>query len=396
MSLTRRQFGRQLGCAFCGLAAALLGGPLAAQAPASGRTYLNPGYRPAPESDEKGLWSLMDRAERDLKVSRFVVRDPALNAYVRDIVCRLGKDHCPDLRTYIVRTAQFNASMAPNGMMEVWTGLLLRCGDEAQMAAILGHEMGHYLRRHTVERWRDARNKSDFGTFLGLGLAVAGLGAVGSLAQLALVASSFGFSRDQEREADEIGVELMSKAGYAPAAAAEVWAQLIAEYQAGTAERSRQMLFATHPDPEERMSALREAAAKAGGGAQDRGHDRYLAKLAGVRAQMIGDELALRQYGRSELVFQRLLVQWPDDGQLWFAKGEVCRLRAAEGDAERALAAYARALETKTAPPEALRGTMLVELKTGARDRARTAFEAYLKAKPDAPDADALKMLLSE
>jgi tetratricopeptide (TPR) repeat protein len=110
---------------------------------------------------------------------------------------------------------------------------------------------------------------------------------------------------------------------------------------------------------------------------------------------MIADELALRQYGRSELVFQRLLAQWPDDGQLWFAKGEVYRLRAEPGDAERALAAYARALETPTAPPETLRGTMLVELKSGARDRAQAAFEAYLKAKPNAADAEALKMLLS-
>jgi predicted Zn-dependent protease len=380
----------------CGLAAAVFAGRLLAQAPAEARSYVAPGYRPSPESDERGLWSLMDRAERDLQTSRFVVRDAELNGYVREVVCRLAKDHCPDVRTYIVRTAQFNASMAPNGMMEVWTGLLLRCGDEAQLAAILGHEIGHYLRRHTVERWRDARNKSDFGAFLGLGLAVAGLGAFGSLAQLALVASSFGFSRDQEREADEIGLELMIKAGYAPIAAAEVWEQLIAEYKAGTAERSRQLLFATHPEPEERMGALREGAAKAGGDASERGHDRYLAKLAGVRARLVGDELALRQYGRSELVFQRLLAQWPDDGQLWFAKGEVYRLRAAEGDGERALAAYARALETKNAPPETHRSTMLVELKAGARGRAQAALDAYLKAKPDAGDAEALRMLLSQ
>jgi predicted Zn-dependent protease len=392
MTFPRRRFG----CALCGLAAAVLARPLAAQVPATGRPFLLPGYRPAPESDEKGLWSLMDRAERDLRDSRFVVRDPALNAYVRDVVCRLAKDHCPDVRIYVVRTAQFNAGMAPNGMMEVWTGLLLRCGDEAQLAAILGHELGHYLRGHTVERWRDARNKSDVGTFLGLGLAVAGLGLVGSLAQLALVASTFGFSRDQEREADEIGLDLMAKAGYAPSAAADVWEQLIAEYKAGTAERSRQLLFATHPEPEERMATLREAAMKAAATPGERHHGRYLERLAGVRAQMIADELALRQYGRSELVFQRLLAQWPDDGQLWFAKGEVYRLRAEAGDAERALAAYARALETPTAPPETLRGTMLVELKSGARDRARTAFDAYLKAKPGAADADALRMLLAQ
>ena len=259
MNPTRRRFG----CALCAGAAAVLAGRALAQG--AGREYLAPGYRPGADSDEKGLWSLMDRAERNLRVSRFVVQDDGVNAYMRAIACRLAKDHCVDLRIYVVRTAQFNASMAPNGMMEVWTGLLLRCVDEAQLAAIIGHELGHYLRRHTVERWRDARNKADFGAFLSLGLAVAGLGAVGSLANLALVASAFAFSRDQEREADEIGLDLMARAGYAPVAAAEVWEQLIAEHKAGTAERTSQLLFATHPEPEERLGALREAATKAGG-----------------------------------------------------------------------------------------------------------------------------------
>jgi predicted Zn-dependent protease len=363
---------------------------------ASGRTFVAPGYRPAAESDEKGLWSMMDRAERDLKTSRFLVRDAELNAYVRDIVCRLAKDHCPDIRGYILRTPQFNASMAPNGMMEVWTGLLLRCSDEAQLAAILGHELGHYLRQHTLERWRDARNKSDIGTVLGLGLAVAGLGAVGQLANLALVASIFAFSRDQEREADEIGLDLITQAGYTPVAASEVWDQLIAEYAAGTAERSRQLLFATHPEPEERLVTLRETAAKRDGTRGERGRSRYLAKLAGVRARLIGDELALRQYGRTEIVFDRLLAQAPDDGQLWHAKGEVYRLRAGEGDAERALQAYGNAIGTGSAPPETWRSTMLVELSAGARDRAQAALDTYLKLKPDAADADALRMLLSQ
>jgi predicted Zn-dependent protease len=389
---TRRRFG----CALCAGAAAALAGRVLAQGAPAGREFLAPGYRPGAESDEKGLWSLMDRTERNLKVSRFVVRDDGVNAYMRTIVCRLAKDYCLDLRVYVVRTPQFNASMAPNGMMEVWTGLLLRCVDEAQLAAIIGHELGHYLRRHTVERWRDARNKADFGAFLSLGLAVAGLGAVGSLANLALVATAFAFSRDQEREADEIGLELMAKAGYTPVAAAEVWDQLIAEHKAGTAERTSQLLFATHPEPEERLGALREAAAKAGGAAGERGHARYLAELQPIRARLVADELALRQYGRTEVVFERLLVQSPEDGTLWYAKGEVYRLRAGPGDLERARDAYGKAVQTANAPPETYRSIMLVELKGGSRERAQIALDEYLARKPEATDAESLRMLLAQ
>lgn len=357
---------------------------------------LVPGYRPPAGSDEKGLWSMMDRAERDLKLSRFVERDPALNAYIREIVCRLGKDHCPDIRTYILRTPHFNASMAPNGMMQIWTGLLLRCSDEAQLAAIIGHEMGHYLRRHSLHGYRNARDKSSFGAFLSLGLAVAGAGWAGSITDLVLIASIFSYNRDQEREADTIGIDLMTKAGYAPLAAPEVWDQLLAEFKAGTAERRQDILFASHPAPEERLETLGKAARSHEGSAADRGRDRYRTNIAGLREQIVRDELALRQYGRSEVVFDRLLAQSPDDGMLWYAKGEVYRLRAEPEDLARAMQAFEKALQAHGAPPETYRSIVLVELKRGARDRAQAAFDSYLQRRPDASDAGALRLLFSQ
>lgn len=403
MNPTRRQFGCAL-CAWAWLAASrsavaqtpLPTKPLQDPPQQPAQQWIAPAYRPPPNSDEKGLWALMDRIERELKTSRFVVRDVELNAYVRDLACGLARDYCPDVRVYLIRTAEFNASMAPNGMMEIWSGLLLRCNDEAQLAAIVGHELGHYLRQHTLARWRDARSKSDFGAFLGLGLAVGGLGAAGMAANMALLASAFAFTRDQEREADAIGMELMSRAGYTPIAASEVWSQIIAEYKAGTAGRSRQLFFATHPDPEERMASLRKAAEARGAATGERYRERYLAQLGPVRGRLIADELALRQYGRTEVVFERLLVQSPEDGSLWYAKGEVYRLRAGPGDLERARDAYGKAVQTANAPPETYRSIMLVELKGGSRDRAEAALEEYLVRKPGAADAESLRMLLTQ
>jgi predicted Zn-dependent protease len=391
VSTTRRQFG----CAVCAGVMLALAGRAGAQS-MPGRDFLPPGYRPAPDTDESGLWGLMDREERRLRTSRFVIREPTANAYLRDIVCRLGKDYCPDVRIYVTRTPQFNASMAPNGMMDVWTGLLLRCVDEAQVAAILGHEMGHYLRRHPLERFRDARDKASVGAVLGLGLAVAGLGAAAPLASLALLASTYAYSRTQESEADEIGLELMAKAGYTPVAASEVWEQLIAEYAAGTAERNQQLLFATHPDPEDRLDAMRSGAAKLERPQSERGREHHLKSLAKIRGLMIHDELALRQYGRSELVFDRLLVRVPEDGGLWFAKGEVYRLRNGDGDPARALESYDKALHAQGAPAQTYRSIMLVELKRGAPDRAQAAFDAYLEHHPKAADAESLRMLLAK
>ena len=254
--------------------------------------------------------------------------------------------------------------------------------------------MGHYLRQHSVRMLRDARNKSALSTFVNIGLSVAGLGPVGQVSDLALTASMFSFSRDQEREADAVGLQLMTRAGYEPIAAAQVWEQLLAELNASGPQRSQQVFFATHPDTEERMRTLRAAAERLESKGQERGRERYLSSLSGLRSRLVADELALRQYARSEVVFERLLAQVPDDGTLWYAKGEVYRLRAGPGDYERALAAYDRAARTGSAPPDTWRSIMLVQLKLGGNQQAQAAFEEYVKRRPDANDLEGLRMLM--
>lgn len=393
MNLSRRRFGIGL----CGCASlALLGCASAPPARNDANGYLAPGYRPDSHSDEGGLWAMMERAERDLADSRFLLRERELNDYVRSIICRLSPDHCGDLRQYVVRTPLFNASMAPNGMMQVWTGLLLRCRDEAQLAAVIGHEMGHYLHRHTLQRYRDIRSKSDLSAFLGLGLAVGGVGWAASLSDLALLASIFAFNREQERQADAVGVELMAAAGYAPMAAAEVWDQLIEELKHSTGEQRNSLFFATHPEPDVRLGTIRRLAQERGGASGERGHASHLAGLRNVRGMLFDDELALRQYGRSEVVFDRLLAGADDDGHLWFAKGEIHRLRAGPEDADRALASYARAEQVGGAPPELYRSRGLVELNAGRADAARRAFATYLQARPDAGDRAMIRALMPQ
>jgi predicted Zn-dependent protease len=391
------RWSRRIAAIFVAAAVTSLAG--AAETPGGadeGPTSVAPGYRPAPGTDEAGFWSMADKAERELRNSRFLVRDRALDDYLRGIACRLATAHCADIRIYVVRTPHFNAAMYPNGMMQVWTGLFLRVRDEAQLATVLGHEIGHYLHTHTIRNYRAARDASAISAVLSIGLAAAGAGSASSLTNLALSAGLLSFNRDQEREADGVGLELMAKAGYDTTAASEVWSQLIDERKAAEAQDIRVPFFATHPMEEERMEALREQAGKRAAAGRDRGADRLSGVLARFRQQLLDDELGLRQYGRSEAVFERLLVASPRDGSLWFAKGEVYRLRAGEGDGERAIAAYRKALEVGGAPPEVHRSTALIEWKAGARDRAREALAQYLRARPDAPDREILQEQLSE
>ncbi|MEW6687463.1 MAG: M48 family metalloprotease [Pseudomonadota bacterium] len=351
--------------------------------------------RPEPGSDEGGLWALMDREEQKLRRSGFLIRDKALQDYVSGIACRLAGEHCPDVRVYLVQTPYFNASMAPNGMMQVWSGLLLRMTSEAQLAAILGHEIGHYLGRHSIERLRDAKSKSAFGQFLGILLARAG--GVGSIAQLALLAGMLAYSRDQEREADQVGLELMARAGYAPIEASRVWTQLLEELKAGAQDReefwNESVLFATHPPAEERQKTLAEAAA-ARGAVGRTGETEYRAALAQHRSEFLADELKRRSFGETRVLFERMLAALPDDGEVQYSLGEAYRLRAGDEDLKQAVAAYRRAEAMKGTPAELYRSLGLVHRQLGEAQQAEAAFARYLELKPGAPDGALIRTYL--
>lgn len=359
---------------------------------------IQPGWRPALDTEEAGLWMQTDRLEADLKTSGALVTDPTLNAYVRDIVCRLAEAYCADIRIYILRVPYFNASMMPNGVMQVWTGLILRVDNEAQLAYVLGHELGHYLRRHSIQLWRDVRAKSAFLEFFGVLTAPTGVGPLASLgAQLAILGSIFAFSRDNEREADELGFGLTVKAGYDPHEAPKVWEALVKERDA-TKDPAPFIFFATHPAPEERIENLKVFAKKS---ALDGGHtiiekERFLAQTLPLRTMFLRDELRRREFTGSQVVLDRLFEAGAGSGELYFFQGELYRLRGKERDREKTIAAYQKALEYEDAPVETHRALGLLFFKAGEKGKARVAFERYLQHRPNAEDREMIEAYLRQ
>jgi predicted Zn-dependent protease len=355
--------------------------------------YTVPGRleRPDPATDEGGLWGLMDREEKNLRRSPLSLRDPDLKNYVQSLACRLGGEHCPDIRVHLVRTPLFNASMAPNGMMQVWTGLLLRMENEAQLAAVLGHEIAHYLQRHSVENLRDIRSRSAFGQFIG------GFGLVGALGQVALLAGAFAYNRDHEREADRIGAYLMHQAGYDVAEAAKVWGNLLEEARARDSKNPERYspLFATHPPSLERQENLTQYAQKNPGGMT--GETEYRQQTKRFLGEWLEEDIKRGQYAENLVLFTRLLAQKDAPMALvYHYRGEVYRLRGEEGDPARALADYRAAADLPQPPPQVFRGMGLIARQQGDLQEARRAFRRYLEQAPEAPDVALIESYLSE
>jgi predicted Zn-dependent protease len=346
-----------------------------------------PGAAPALHTEEAGLWLQMERIENTYASSALRLKDPALEGYIKEVVCRLSEEYCADLRIYVLQQAYFNAAMWPNGMVAVWTGLLLRADNEAQLAFVLGHEMGHYIRRHSLQRMKEIRQQGNLLAIVNVALAGAGLGSAGYLTSAYVVANLMAFSRENEREADAIGVRSSIEAGYDPREGAALWRLVKAEGEA--LDREQPSIFtATHPGIDERIANIEARAAEVGvtDSELDLGRERYLAATRDHRTDWLRAELRKHEYAGSQVVLDQLLVGDPSSGELHFYQGEIYRLAEEEGYSEKAIAVYRKAIGLGDAPPAAHRELGLLYWDNEQLEEARQALEAYLAADPQAAD----------
>jgi predicted Zn-dependent protease len=152
-----------------------------------------------------------------------------------------------DWEVIVFDDAQKNAMVTPEGKIAVFSGLLDIADTPAKLAAVLGHEVSHLTQDHVHERIGRARMTGAFGA---LGTAVTGMNSQ----DFATVLLQFPFQREQETEADVVGMGYMAKAGYDPRNAIEVWRSMSEE-----AKRNRNRppdWLSTHPDPEFRMTDI--------------------------------------------------------------------------------------------------------------------------------------------
>ncbi len=347
-----------------------------------------PGDAPVTGSDEDELWYAMQRAEAELQRSPQLVHDPALNAYVRRIACRVADDYCRDLRVYIMDIPEFNASMAPNGMMIVWTGALFRARDEAEIGFVLGHEAGHFRAQHSIKQWRRLKDTSGGLSIFQLVAFTAGIPDAALLGTLGAYAGIFKFSRDQEREADTLGFEAAVTHGYDPVAGGDLWARLKREEDTRKYQH-RGVVFASHPATEERLNDIRAAAAAVpAGSARERHRDDYRTAMRPFLEHWLAEELGRRRYASSLLVIGELLNDAPaeDRGLLTFYLGEAHRRRNDSGDRAKAAALYAQAILLPSAPIAAWREHGFALRDGGQKTGARIALQRYLHDATQAED----------
>ena len=218
--------------------------------------------------------------------------DDAVQGYVTELGHKLAlKSDWPKLEwTFtVVDTDDVNAFALPGGFVYISRGILPYLNSEAELAAVLGHEIGHVTAHHGAKR-------QTRGTLANLGAAAAtiltGQPIVGDLANVAGAAWVSGYGREQELEADRLGAEILARTGYDPQAMTRVIGSLkdqeLSEVRRARAEgrkpRVYHGVFASHPDNDQRLQEAVKAAKRVEGRAtgQDQGREIYLKAVDGV------------------------------------------------------------------------------------------------------------------
>ena len=215
-----------------------------------------------------------------------VYENPQLQAMIEKLVDRLvAASERPNLKYKVtmLNSPAINAFALPNGHLYVSRGLIALANDEAELASVLAHEMGHVIARHAQIREEQARRTALIGHLVKDVLKDSQMGAL-ALAKSKLTLASF--SRAQEFEADGIGVGISARAGYDPYGAARFLTDMQRNADlstpGGTSSRPPDFL-ATHPATPERVkNAVLNARQYMSPGAGERDHTEYLANISGM------------------------------------------------------------------------------------------------------------------
>ncbi len=215
----------------------------------------------------------------------------ALNAYVQ----RIGEgvaaqSHRSNLiyRFTVIDSQDVNAFATPGGYIYITRGLLAYLNSEAELAAVLGHEIGHVTARHSVRQHSTATATGMLGAILAGASGVQGASELANVAGTAIVR---GYGREHELEADRLGAEYLARSGYDPQAMLRV-IRVLKDQETYEIQRAKQEgrepqayhgLFSTHPDNDKRLQEVIGAAQRfASPNARANNAQSFLGQLEGM------------------------------------------------------------------------------------------------------------------
>ncbi len=355
-----------------------------------------PGQVPETE-EEEAVWQVGIAHQEEVRGSDELVNDAALERYLESIVARLMGEMVQtiglEVDVLVFRDPSVNAWVYPNGTVAVQTGLLAAMDNEAQLAAILGHEVSHFLNRHAFIQIKSKQTQSAIGKGLGALAAIAVAMETGTVSTGLLDSGQIwtdlvtsGYSRKLETQADEQGLQMMIAAGYPPEEALPAFEELRIDEDD---EINISKVWSSHPDIDARKKNLKKQIKKAKVSGNSAGLD-GAAYLRAVQLGVLANSQLLvqdRDFEEAIASLEQFTSAVPDKPTGFFLLGEAYRKRTPEGDYEQRVTAYRQTLAVNDGFAAAWRELGMAQRQQGRPAEAGAAFSRYLELAPDAADA---------
>lgn len=344
------------------------------------------GHDAAPGSiEEKGLWAEANEFDQAMARAGKLNPDPQLTAYVQSIMDRLYPEFREKFRVHVVNAQQINAFALPNGSVYINTGLLARFQNEAQLATVLAHEGAHFVHRHSLQQSEQVKSASAFS----LVVAMLGVPLVGDLVALS---SMFGYSREHEREADQVGYQRLAAAGYDARESTKTFEHLLAESKASDIKEP--FFFADHPKLKERIESFKELSRDAAGGRV--GREEFVIATATLRLASFDADLAAFRNKQVILVLAdpERRREYPPEASYYL--GEAYRQRNEQGDIDKAEQQYRIAIDGAPQFAPSYRALGLIYYRRSDMARAAPLFRRYLDLAPNAADREYVEAYLAQ
>jgi predicted Zn-dependent protease len=342
--------------------------------------------------EERDLRREADRIERLIERSDLVYPDAELRAYLNNIARALvtarGAQGYADVRVQVLEQLSVNAFALPNGAIFLHTGMLARLENEAQLAALLGHEITHYTHRHGLRQQYEANRQQVLARAVQVFVTVLAAGPAGAEAARAwTLASVSGYSRELEAEADREGLRCMAAAGYDPRQAVRMMQHIQEELEALGMEEAL-FLYSSHPRLQERIQSYRSLLrAELEEPTARRGEAAYMEHVRELLLEDAEANIEAERWGPARADLEKHLSRWPESARGHYVLGRLHeRSRTGPDALKRARAEFARATELDPEYADPHRALGFLHRAQGKELRARAAFKRYMALAPEAPD----------
>lgn len=361
------------------------------------------------EADEERMWKRCTEEQGVIARSGWIYDDANLTAYLNDLTTRIITDNVKEtgisVKVVVVKNPLINACMYPNGVMYVHIGLLANIENEAQLVSVLGHELTHFINRHQLKQFRNMKNKSAFFATASMVLTSAsGLTTsptdFSSIAMYNLISSVNGYSREQEREADDGGFNALLRNNYSLSESVKVMEIFEKDDKDDKNKRRVPYAFLDHPTNQARIKYLKRLCKLHEVESNDKnrllGEDVYRKNTNSLLLDNASLDIKASRFSQAKRIIERYLQLASQDTKAYYYLGEVFSNRNEKDDQDKAIENYKKSVELNKDFPLPHRDLGLIYYKNKLSDEAKREFETYLALVPNAEDKKYIIIYLDE